>query len=297
MKEYFRGLLTNDIKEAKVVLLGVPYDLGCSCGGGASLAPSRMRELSAFLPPFTMDGKDVQKCKIFDLGDLESQDNYYQLLEKKAEEVFNYNLFPLFIGGDHSISISLEKAFKDYATKHNKIPVIIHIDAHPDICDFYNNSSYSHACPNMRAIDNGYLPENITLIGIRGYEEQEVIYLNQHPELKVYNASYLNEHGYEQVLKELVNKYQNNKYAIYLSYDIDANDPSFAPGTGTPEAFGLNSYELMKFVRNLFTYLPIWGMDLVEISPKLDNNDITSWLGLKTLLEIFEILQNKEVRK
>ena len=53
----------------------------------------------------------------------------------------------------------------------------------------------------------------------------------------------------------------------------------------------------MKFVRNLFTYLPIWGMDLVEISPKLDNNDITSWLGLKTLLEIFEILQNKEVRK
>ena len=68
MKEYFRGLLTNDIKEAKVVLLGVPYDLGYSYNNNTSLAPTKMRELSAFLPPFTMDGKDVQKCKIFDFA-------------------------------------------------------------------------------------------------------------------------------------------------------------------------------------------------------------------------------------
>ena len=77
---------------------------------------------------------------------------------------------------------------------------------------------------------------------------------------------------------------------IYLSYDIDINDPSFAPGTGTPEAFGINSYELICFIKNLFINLNIGAMDLVEISPKLDNNNITSWLGIKTLYEVFEIL-------
>lgn len=80
---------------------------------------------------------------------------------------------------------------------------------------------------------------------------------------------------------------------IYLSYDIDANDPSFAPGTGTPEAFGLNSNELMLFIKELFINLPIKAMDIVEVSPPLDSNDITSWLSLKTLYEIFEILKKK----
>jgi len=295
MKDYFRGLLTNSLKDAKVVLLGIPYDLGCSCGSGASLAPSKMRELSAFLPPFTMDGKSCQNTLIYDLGDFHDTLDFYHALELKAKDVFNLNKFPLFLGGDHSISIALEKSFKEYATKLGKTPVIIHIDAHPDICDIYHDSKYSHACPNMRAIENGYETKNITFIGIRGYEDQEVEYLQNHPELKVYNASYINEFGYDDILNDLITRFSSNKYAIYLSYDIDANDPSFAPGTGTPEAFGLNSYELMKFIRKLFINLPIFAMDLVEVSPRLDNNDITSWLALKTLLEIFEILQNKEV--
>lgn len=295
MNEHFRGLLTQNLKEAKIVLQGVPYDLGCSCGSGAKEAPSKMRELSAFLPPFTMDGTSCKSSKIYDLGDFYTENNFYHELEKKALEVFNLNKFPLFLGGDHSISIALEKSFKTYWESQNKIPVIIHIDAHPDICDFYHGSKFSHACPNKRAIDEGYEPKNITLIGIRGYEEQEVIYLNEHPELKVYNASFINEYGYDEMLNDLRCRFSSDEYAVYLSYDIDANDPSYAPGTGTPEAFGLNSYDLMKFIRELFKALPIKAMDLVEVSPVLDNNDITSWLALKTLLEIFEILQNKEV--
>ena len=95
------------------------------------------------------------------------------------------------------------------------------------------------------------------------------------------------------MLQEIKNKIDDNGL-VYLSYDIDANDPSFAPGTGTPEAFGLNSLTTLKIITNLFKNLPIQAMDLVEISPLLDINDITSWLGLKTMYEIFAL--KKEVK-
>lgn len=297
MKNIFRGLTVNKVEEANIVLVGIPYDLGCSCGSGAHQAPDVMRELSSFLPPFTMDGKEIKNIRIFDNGNVDvSSPSFYESLELSASKVFNLGKFPLFIGGDHSISISLEKAFLAYAKKLGKEPVIIHIDAHPDICDIYHDSAYSHACPNRRAIDNGYKSQNIVMVGIRGFEKQEVEYFEEHPEISVYLASYLNEGGYQEALTSIKNRFNDDKYMIYLSYDIDANDPSFAPGTGTPEAFGLNSYELMKFIKELFISLPIFAMDIVEVSPKLDCNDITSWLALKTLYEILEIIGNKEVK-
>ena len=290
MDKPFRELLCSKIEEADVILTGLPYDKGCSCGSGASKAPDMMRQLSAYLPPLTMDGKKIVPLKIYDNGNIDSCDNYYDVVENNTKEIFEINKFKLFLGGDHSVSIPLQKNFMNSAKKENKIPVIIHIDAHPDICDEYDGSTYSHACPNMRAIDHGFDTDNIILVGIRGYEEQEVDYFEKHPEIKVYNASYLNEHGFEDVLKYLKAKYQDEKYSIYLSYDIDANDPSFAPGTGTPEAFGLNSYELMKFIKEIIKCLPIDTMDIVEVSPLLDCNNITSWLALKTLYELFEII-------
>lgn len=288
-EEFFRDLLTNDLEESDVILLGIPYDEGCSCGKGTSLAPKVIRELSSFLPPFTADGKSLKNLKMYDYKDVFE----FSKIEDKFKEVLSHNKFNLVLGGDHSVSIPTEKAFLDYATSLNKTPVIIHIDAHPDICDFYDGSKYSHACTNKRAIDNGYKTENIVLVGIRGYEEQEVIYLNQHKELEVYNASYLNEFGFDKVLESLFKKYKDDKYLIYLSYDIDANDPSFAPGTGTPEAFGLNNIKLLNFIKQLFINLPIKVMDIVEVSPVLDANNITSWLALKTIYEILGIINSE----
>ena len=146
----------------------------------------------------------------------------------------------------------------------------------------------------MRAIENGYAHENITMVGIRGYEEQEVIYFNEHPEIKVFNASYINEYGFSEVINYLINKYgSKDDYLIYLSYDIDINDPSFAPGTGTPEAFGINSIKLMNFIKVLFKNLPIKVMDIVEISPVLDTNNITSWLALKTIYEVLGLIKGE----
>lgn len=297
MKEEFRDLMTDNKDIADLLLLGIPFDKNASVGIGASKAPDTLRKLSYFLPAATKDGKDISSFKIYDEGNItynnESCEEYFSLVKEKATSMLNTNKFVWFVGGDHSVAIPTEQAFYDYAKKMNKTPYIIHIDAHPDICDIYEDSKFSHACPNRRALDYGYKDENIIMIGIRGYEIQEIEFFKKHPNIKVYTASYINENGIDNMLHEITNKIDDNSL-VYLSYDIDANDPSFAPGTGTPEAFGLNSLTLLKILTYLIKKLPIQAMDLVEISPLLDINDITSWLGLKTMYEIFAL--KKEVK-
>ena len=292
--DYFRELLTFDIDESNVVLTGIPYDEGCSCGGGASFAPQKIRELSSYLPPLSMDGNLLTKIKIFDSGDLVKTNNkYFEFLKDEALERLETGKFPIFIGGDHSVTIPLQQAFYDYCEKNNKIPAIIHLDAHPDICHFYDGSLYSHAGTNKRSIDYGYKPENVVLVGIRGFEEQEVVYFAEHPELKVYTANDCYNLGMEEIVNNLKEKF-DDKYAIYLSYDIDINDPAYAPGTGTPEAFGPSSRMVLELIKGLFGKLNIKAFDIVEVSPKLDCNDITSWLALKTLYEVFDVMVKKE---
>ena len=292
--DYFRDLLVSNVNESNVILTGIPYDEGCSCGSGASMAPNKIRELSSFLPPLSMDGDLLTKIRLFDSGDLvKTSDDFFEVLKKEAANRFGLNKFPIFIGGDHSVSIPLEQAFYDYAVSLDKIPAIIHLDAHPDICDFYDGSYNSHACTNKRSIDYGYKPENVVLIGIRGFEEQEVEYFEKHKELKVYTANNCYDLGMRQIASELKEKF-DDRYMIYLSYDIDINDPSFAPGTGTPEAFGPTSRMVLELVLELVRNLNVKAMDIVEVSPLLDSNDITSWLALKTLYEIFKVLIRRE---
>lgn len=290
MEKCFRDLLVTDINKARVILTGVPYDKNASVGKGASLAPQVLRELSYHLPAVDMNGHIISDCKIFDTGDLKCENNdcltYFQKVQNHLLKTLKTEKFNLVLGGDHSIAIASEAAFYDYAVSKNKIPAIIHLDAHPDICDEYEGSKYSHACPIKRAIDYGYETNNIVLIGIRGFEEQEVKYFAEHQEIKVFTSSNIHTNGVQQVINYLKDKF-DDRYMVYLSYDIDCNDPCFAPGTGTPEAFGANSEDVLSIIRFVIASLNVKMMDLVEIAPPLDINDITSWLGLKTLYEVF----------
>ena len=290
--EHFRGLLSTDLDNSNVTLTKIPYDEGCSCGKGASLAPQTISELSQFLPPLSMDGNLLTKVKLYVYDDLEKCDNYFDYIKKECLNRFKTNKFPIILGGDHSVSIPTEEAFYDYCKMIGKIPAIIHLDAHPDICDEYDDSKFSHACTNRRSIDYGYNPSDVVLIGIRGFEEQEIEYFAAHPKLKVYTANDCYNIGIAKIIEELKNKFNDN-YAIYLSYDIDINDPSFAPGTGTPEAFGPTSRMVLDLILGLLSNLNIKAFDIVEVSPVLDNNNITSWLALKTLYEVFNVLIKK----
>ncbi len=294
MKKEFRDLLVDNIEQSNVLVCGIPLDKNASVGKGASLAPKIIRELSYDLPALDMSGNLLKDTKIFDLGDFYNED-LNSLSEELSEKLFDGNddKFKLIIGGDHSIAIASEKAFYLKALKENKEPVIIHIDAHPDICDEYHNSKYSHACPIKRALDLGYKDYNITLVGVRGFEAQEIETFKKHPMLDVYKAIDVNKLGIEALLLLLTSKYRDKKYKVYISYDIDANDPSFAPGTGTPEAFGLKSIDVLNLIIGLISSLNVDVMDIVEVSPPLDVNNVTSWLALKTMYEIFHCLENK----
>jgi len=281
--------LNVEKEEALVYITGIAYDLGASLGKGAKDAPKVIWDQTIALPPYTMDGKSILDTKLYDNGihNVTKQFEIYEL-----SKVIDLDVFNIFIGGDHSIAINLEKRFYEKQKRLGKTPVIIHIDAHPDFCDFYDGSYESHACPCKRSFDLGY--KDFTLIGIRGYEGQEVEFFEKHPEIKIYNSSYILENGIEQMLYEIINKYNKDEYAIYLSYDVDVNDPFAVSGTGTPEAFGLTPYTTLKIITTLLKKLNIQAMDIVETSPALDDNNKTScWLVTKTLYEIFRILIEK----
>lgn len=281
--------MASSKEEANVFVCGVPFDGNASVGKGASFAPDKIRELSYDLPALDMVGNLLTKVKIFDCGNYDAT-NFDTLTDNFRNDFLPNDGFHIILGGDHSIAIASEKAFYEKAIKNGKTPVIIHMDAHPDICDVYEDSKYSHACPNYRALECGYEDKNITMIGIRGFEAQEIVTFKEHPNIDVFKAVDVKKLGVEGLLNYIVAKYKDPKYEIYLSYDIDANDPAYAPGTGTPEAFGLTNFETVAIVTGLISNLNVTCMDLVEIAPTLDVNNITTWLGLKTIYEVFNAL-------
>ena len=289
MKKEFRNLITENKKDANVFICGVPFDKNASVGKGASFAPKVLKELSYDLPALDMQGNNLTKVKIFDCGDYDASD-FDELTKKLKDDFLTNEGFHIILGGDHSIAIASERAFFENCKKHGTTPVIIHMDAHPDICDVYEDSKFSHACPIFRAIEYGFKDENVTLVGIRGFEAQEIETFKKHPKLDVFKTVDIKKLGVEALLTLLVSKYKDPKYEIYFSYDIDANDPAYAPGTGTPEAFGLTNFETVAIATGLVANLNVTCMDLVEIAPPLDVNNITSWLGLKTIYEIFHSL-------
>ena len=278
-------LFAHKIEEAHICVMGVPFDGAVSCGKGAALAPEVMRSLSRYLPPYT-EGGDLIEHKIYDAGDVPivlDWETYYGNVEAEAFKLLGTGKFCLFLGGDHSVSIPLHKAF--FRACANQKTGVIHFDSHADLCDAYDGHKWSHACTARRASEQMAAPGDIAFVGLRSWEQEEVEYLKEHPEIIVKRAKDVAREGYQAVTEQLIAKFKAYD-ALYLTVDIDVLDPAFAPGTGTPEAGGLSSRELMEMVAALVKALPITAMDIVEVSPSLDTrNNITSWAALKLLYE------------
>ena len=279
----WRELLAQNVDDADVIIFGIPYDGNCSVGRGAAIAPKVIRELSEHLPPFAMNGSKVDPI-LFDLGDVLSYD--YESVREKMN-VGKGKKLTLMLGGDHSVSILSQRAYREINEGRR---AIIHIDAHADICDFYNGSENSHACVNKRAIDNGFSPDDITMIGIRSYEEQEIDFLGR-SSVSVFSSEDVIADT-DAVVDAVIAKYADYD-GVYLSFDIDSVDPAYAPATGTPEAFGLPSLTALRVIKKLVASLPVDVMDIVEVSPPLDVNNVTSWLALKFLIEILNLINKR----
>lgn len=286
MKE-FRDLLVTSKQSANVLLHGVPFDGNYSINAGAKHAPDKLRELSWWLPAYSMDGEPLSHIRIYDEGNFDIHS--FADIERAAKDLFYEERFHLIFGGDHSISIPFQKDFIEKAKAKGKIPVIVHIDAHCDICDVYLGSKHSHACTVRRALDNGLEEDNLFMIGIREFEKDGYDYLvNRKNDVHLFKASEVLSSGLGRFLKEVAEK-NDDRYEIYVSFDIDSLDSAYAPGTGTPETCGLTPYIVRDILRTLGSFPNVRCLDVVEVAPPLDVNDITGWAALKLVYEFLAV--------
>lgn len=274
-----------DIGEADAVVLGLPFDGAASYRKGAAQAPDRIRSISTHIPPTTEEGRLLTALKLRDLGNLEpgtlSQEAYFSEVEAAAARLFGRTC-PFFIGGDHSVTIPLLKA----AARVFQAPLgVIHMDAHPDLCEELAGNPLSHGCTHRRALEFPFIElQNIYFVGIRSFEPQELEFLEGR-EANIYTASTLYNRGVRQVAEEICRKLSPLRH-IYITLDIDFLDPAAAPGTGTPKPGGFTTREMLELLQ-IFARLPIIGMDVVEVSPPLDHADITSFAAQRAITEMW----------
>jgi len=225
----------------------------------------------------------MEKLRVRDIGNI-SQDglnqvDYFALIEQKASELFKVT-FPTFLGGDHSVTIPLLNAA---AGIWGSDLGVIHLDAHLDLCDQLDGNTLSHGCTHRRFLEKNNLPlGQVYFIGIRSFESQELQFLKGR-QANIFTAPEINKRGVAAVAQTVLQGLQNFK-AVYLTIDIDFLDPAAAPGTGTPKPGGFTTRDLLQFL-DYFSPLPLVGMDVVEVSPPLDHNDITSFAAQRAITE------------
>ncbi|MFC2096049.1 arginase family protein, partial [Candidatus Bipolaricaulota bacterium] len=186
------------------------------------------------------------------------------------------------LGGDHSVTIPVTRELAQTVSG----PVgYLHIDAHLDLMDTFEGLPFSHACTARRVLElPNVAPENVAFIGIRSWLDEEVAFLDAHPSIHVETTAAIADDGIPTVLQRTL-PVLRNVAAVYITIDIDVLDPAYAPGTGTPEAGGLSTRDLLQFLAPVFRSLPIRAIDIVEVSPPLDHSDITSCAAIKLLYE------------
>jgi agmatinase len=261
-------------------VIKIPSSLGgLGKADGAELAPdkviSKTKELfmseDKVLPNF-----DVDKVEVVASNIEETNKNIYS----KALEVLKNNVKPLFLGGDHSVTYPIVKAFSEVYSEN---PGIIIFDAHPDAeNDFMPPSQEDLLCAMVN--QNVIKKENIILIGTRNWDKNEIEFIQKN-KIKYFPMKEIAKEGIHEISESLMAVAKNFK-DLYVSIDIDVLDPAFAPGTGYIEPGGLSTRELLFFLERLKKLQNLRAFDLVEVNPAKDVNDITSKVGAKILVEL-----------
>lgn len=273
--------------DSDFTVIGVPYDGAACARKGAALAPERIRFWSTHLTPFSEDRIRLGDIRICDLGDI-SINNQVQDFRSIHKRVATLPNVPIVLGGDHSISIPVFEAQRERC-RDQRLGVLW-VDAHPDLCDVFTGSKLSHACVLRRALEFGIQPEDVCMVGLRSWEEQEID-LIENGGLNVYTAVTIAERGMRSVASSVHSKLSLCD-AVHISLDIDCLDPAFAPGTGIPDSGGLTSREVITLIKSM-RGLPLVGLDVVEVSPPLDPSEATVFAALKIIMEYIALFARK----
>lgn len=269
----------SSFDEAKIVIFGAPYDKTSSFRIGASKAPNEIRQASWNFETFNIKtGRDLTEVKFHDYGDLEIKDDRPKDMVNKIRDftslLIKKNKFPIAIGGEHSITSGIIQAFP-------KNIAVLCLDAHLDFRQDYENEPYNHACTIRRIADHVDI-KNIALLGFRSAEKEEFIDANNQG-LFCIDSYTIKKIGIKKILDK-TKEYLGDK-KIYFSLDIDVFDVSYAPGTSTPEPFGLAQWEILDIID--FFSSQFIGFDIVEVCPPYDTGQ-TSILAAKIVRYIIE---------
>ncbi len=265
---------SSDFDQAKYLIFGAPFDWTTSYRPGTRFGPGAIREASYNFEPFNYEfGISLTNIPVFDMGNLDEwliiKDVLDDICNMAKNAVIN-GKFPILLGGEHSVSPGAVRAFED-----EKIAVII-IDAHLDFRDSYLGSKNSHACAHRRIADLIGV-ENVISLGVRSISDEENM-----NEANFIDSFEIKREGMEKSLKKAL-KILGNPEKVYMSLDIDGLDPIFAPGTGTPEPFGLTDTDVKYVIDALAAKLV--GFDVVEVSPPYDHGQ-TANLAARLVREV-----------
>ena len=284
--------------DADVAVLGAPYDFGCQWRSGARFGPRAVREAStlfSFGHGGAYDFEDdvtylpADGTKIVDIGDADiihtDTMGSHSNIEAGVREILKAGALPMVLGGDHSVNIPCINAFDDQEPFH-----LVQIDAHLDFVDERHGVRFGHGNPMRRAAEKNYVT-GLTQLGIRnvsstakeGYEDARRMGSD------ILSVRHLRKQGVEGILERVP---AGKRY--YLTIDIDAFDPSIAPGTGTPSHGGFLYYEVLEFLDGLSKRGDIVGVDLVEVAPDYDRTGSTAILAAQVLMNLIgRILHNR----
>jgi guanidinopropionase len=274
-----------------VALLGIPYDGGVSYRPGARFGPRAVREQSSLIRPWhpVLKVHPFERLRVADCGDIDiapnSIESTYAAITRRIDAVVEARAAPVCVGGDHSITLAI---LRSLAKRFGPLG-LVHFDAHPDTWDQYFGSKYFHGTPFRRAVEERLIdPRRMIQVGIRGplYGPEDFAFHDEHG-IEVVRIEAVKEQGTAPVAARFA---RLRGAPVYCSFDIDAVDPAFAPGTGTPEVGGLTSYEALALVRAL-AGLELVGADIVEVSPPYDGpGQVTALLAANLLFELVSLL-------
>ncbi|NJP37343.1 agmatinase [Alkalicoccus luteus] len=264
--------------EAEIVLYGMPMDYTVSFRPGSRFGPQRIREASIGLEEYSVYlDRHLEHIRVHDAGDMllpfGNAAKSLELMKQYTAGLFRDGRFPIGLGGEHLVSWpvmqSAHEAFDNLA--------VIHIDAHADLREEYEGEELSHSTPIRKACEL-IGPENVYSFGIRSGMREEFEYAAS-------SGMHMSRFHVAEPLKQKLPELAGRN--VYVTIDIDVLDPAFAPGTGTPEAGGITSAELIEAVRLISeSDVNVIGCDLVEVLPAYDPADQTSVAASKLIREM-----------
>jgi agmatinase len=277
-----------DLGGLDVALIGVPMDLAVTNRAGCRLGPRAIRNVERIGPFHHTHGiAPLAVLEAADVGDVPFRSRFS--LEQSHEDIEAYfsrvvaaGVKPLAAGGDHSISYPILRAIG-----RDRPVGLVHIDAHCDTSGVYEGSRFHHGGPFRQAVLDGVLDPSRTIqIGIRGGGEY-LWEFSFETGMTVIHAEEVDAIGVAAVVARARDVIGDGP--VYVSFDVDAIDPAFTPGTGTPEVGGLTPREAQRILRGL-AGLDIVGGDVVEVAPQYDTTTVTAQVGAQMMFEILALL-------